>query len=106
VSGHEFQIVLTTCGNAAEAEELARVLVEENLAACVNTLPGVNSIYRWQGEVETAQEYLLLIKSLSSNYDAIEQRIRALHTYELPEIIAVPIACGLTDYLNWIKTAE
>lgn len=99
---HEFQIVLTTCPDAKTAETIARSLVADGLAACVNILAPVRSIYTWKGQVETAEEYLLLVKSQRPQYEAIEDRIRALHPYELPEIVAVPIATGLAGYLAWL----
>jgi periplasmic divalent cation tolerance protein len=99
---HDFQIVLTTCPDAEIAETIARSLVAEGLAACVNVLPPVRSIYTWKGRVETAEEYLLLVKSQRLQYESIERRIRALHPYELPEIVAVPIATGLAGYLAWL----
>ncbi len=98
----EFQIVLTTCPDAEIAETIARSLVADGLAACVNILAPVRSIYTWKGKVETAEEYLLLVKSQRAQYGAIEQRILTLHPYELPEIVAVPIASGLTEYLAWL----
>ncbi len=101
-----FQIVLTTCPDAASAEHIARALVEEGLAACVNILPPMRSIYRWKGKIEDATEQLLVIKSAAARFPAIRDRLRALHPYELPEIIAVPIADGLPDYLAWLNHPE
>ena len=100
------QIVLTTCPDAASAERIARVLVEEGLAACVNILPPMRSIYRWKGKIEDASEQLLVIKSAASRFPAIRDRLRSLHPYELPEIIAVPIADGLPEYLAWLNHPE
>lgn len=97
-------LILCTCPDRAAAEKIARHLVAQRLAACVNIVPGLTSIYTWQGQVETADEQLLLIKSLAGRYESIEQTIRALHPYELPEIIALPIERGLPDYLNWIAS--
>lgn len=96
------QLVLVTCP-ATDAEPLARALVERRLAACVNILPGVTSIYRWQSTVQTAQEAQLLIKTTSARYAALEETVRALHPYELPEVIAVDIPAGLPAYLNWLR---
>ncbi|MGH9694861.1 MAG: divalent-cation tolerance protein CutA [Bryobacteraceae bacterium] len=96
-------IVFSTCGCEAEANRLARALVEERLAACVTVLPGLTSIYRWQGKVETASEHLLLVKTTRERLPAVENRIRELHSYELPEIIAVPITAGSEKYLAWIQ---
>lgn len=100
-----FQIVLTTCPDTAAAERIARVLVEEKLAACVNMLPPMRSIYRWKGRVEDATEQLLVIKT-AQQFAAVRDRIRSLHPYELPEIIAVPIADGFPEYLAWLRDSE
>jgi periplasmic divalent cation tolerance protein len=99
------QIVLTTCPDAETAGRIARILVEERLAACVNILPPMRSIYRWKGRIEDATEQLLVIKS-AAGFPAIRDRLRALHPYELPEIIAVPIADGLPEYLAWLNHPE
>jgi periplasmic divalent cation tolerance protein len=100
------QIILCTCPDNATAEKIARCLVSDNLAACVNILPGITSVYRWQGQIETAQEQLLLIKANKSSYQAIETTIKKHHPYELPEIIAVPIENGLPEYLHWIDSCH
>jgi len=99
------QIVLTTCPDAASAERIARALVEEKLAACVNMLPPMRSIYRWEGQIEDATEQLLVIKT-AQQFAVVRDRIRSLHPYELPEIITVPIADGLPDYLAWLRNPE
>ena len=101
-----FQIVLTTCPDMACDERIARALVEEELAACVNILPPMRSIYRWKGKIEDATEQLLVIKSAVARFPAIRDRLRTLHPYELPEIIAVPIADGLPEYLAWLNHPE
>ncbi len=98
------RLIFCTCPDAEVAERIASHLVGENLAACVNILPGLRSVYRWQGEIESAQEHLLLIKSPTAAYDAVEAAIKALHPYQLPEIIAVAIECGSPDYLKWIDS--
>lgn len=95
-------LVITNLPDEASARTLAAALVTERLAACVNILPPCRSIYRWQGAIEDAQEIPLLIKTASVRYAALEAAIRARHPYELPEIIAVPIARGLPEYLNWV----
>jgi periplasmic divalent cation tolerance protein len=100
------QIVLTTCPDSAAAECIARTLVAERLAACVNILPIAQSIYMWKGQVESAAEQLLLIKSPARAFRQIEKRIRELHPYELPEVIAVPITSGFKDYLAWVRNPD
>jgi periplasmic divalent cation tolerance protein len=101
----ESLIVLCTCPDEATAERVAGALVEERLAACVNAIAGVSSTYRWQGKVERDREVLLLIKTTDSAYDRIEDRIRELHPYELPETVAVPIVRGSRAYLRWLQEA-
>ncbi len=103
---HEYQLVLTTCPDTEVAERLAQALVTEHLAACVNILPITKSIYLWQGNVESTAEQLLIIKSMTRTFRAIQKRIQELHPYELPEVIAVPIADGLPDYLAWIRNPD
>lgn len=96
-------VVFCTCGEKGEAQRIARDLVESKLAACVNILPSVQSIYRWQGQVETAQEILLLIKTTPERFPELQQRIMHLHSYETPEIIALPVSIGSDKYLAWIQ---
>ena len=98
-------IVYTTCGNNSDADKLARALVEQRLAACVNVVDGARSIYRWNEAVEQASEALLVIKTMAERYGELEAAIRERSTYELPEIVAVPIAQGLADYLEWVRAA-
>ena len=95
-------VILCTCSNAAEAESIAHALVEERLAACVTLLGGVRSIYRWQDNVEVAQEVLLLVKSTRERVPFLCARIEQLHSYEVPEIISLPIAEGSGKYLAWL----
>ena len=95
-------LILTNCPDEEVANAIALALVEEKLAACVNLLPRVQSIYRWQGAVESASEIPLLIKTTAACYAALESRICELHPYAVPEIIAVPISRGLPAYLNWL----
>jgi periplasmic divalent cation tolerance protein len=96
-------IVLVTCGSAKDAKRLAEALVEKHLAACVNILQSpVKSIYRWKGRVETAKEFLLLIKSSRANFLALSRQIEKLHSYETPEIIALTITGGSPEYLRWL----
>jgi periplasmic divalent cation tolerance protein len=95
-------LVLTNLADTTSARLLARALVEQRLAACVNMLPAVQSVYRWNDVVEEAAEVTLLIKTTTARYDELEQAIRALHPYELPEVIAVPVSAGSPAYLAWI----
>ncbi|MDD2738708.1 dihydroorotate dehydrogenase [Methylomonas lenta] len=99
-----YHLIYCTCPDQETAERIARQLISDKLAACVNILPGVSSIYEWQGQIEIAQEHLLLIKSQESLYATIETAIKALHPYQLPEIIAVAIERGSAEYLKWIDS--
>lgn len=96
-------VVLCTCASEDEAGRIAAALVGEEVAACVNILPRIRSIYRWQGLVEDASEVLLLVKSTADRFEALRDRIAALHSYDTPEIIALPIVAGSERYLAWIK---
>lgn len=98
----DVRLVLTTCPDHASADALARALVEERLAACVTRLPGAHSTYRWQGQIEQADEVVLLIKTRGERLAALAERIRALHPYELPEVVALPVVGGLAPYLQWV----
>jgi len=95
-------LVLTNCPDETSANTIALAVVEARLAACVNILPRVQSIYRWQGAVESASEIPLLIKTTTDSYPALERAIRAAHPYDIPEIIALPVERGLPAYLNWV----
>jgi len=97
------RIVLTTSGSEDEARRIANYLVENQLAACVNMIPRIESIYRWQGKVESSQEWLLLIKTSADKFSGVRDAIRELHSYELPECIAIAIEDGSPDYLQWIE---
>jgi periplasmic divalent cation tolerance protein len=97
------RIVLSTTGSEDEARKIARELVERRLAACVNILPPVESIYRWQGKIETGREWLLLIKTTAERFTAVNDTIRELHSYELPECIAIDIEDGSPEYLRWLS---
>ncbi|MGY6277765.1 divalent-cation tolerance protein CutA [Methylomonas sp. MgM2] len=99
-----YHLIYCTCPNQESAERIARQLVSAKLAACVNILPGVTSVYEWDGQIETAQEHFLLIKSRKDRYAAIEAAIKANHTYDIPEIIAVAIDNGSNDYMQWIDS--
>jgi len=97
------RLVLCTCPDLKTAEAIAGLLVSEGLAACVSLMPGVTSVFQWKGEVEKANEVLLLIKTTAAAYQRLEQRILELHPYELPEIIAVSVDQGLASYLDWVS---
>jgi periplasmic divalent cation tolerance protein len=96
-------IVLCTFANEQDALRAASALVEARLAACVNVLPGIRSIYRWKGEVENTDEALALIKTTQAGFPALRDRLKELHSYDTPEIIAVPVVEGLADYLGWVR---
>lgn len=96
-------LVLSTCPDLDCARNLAEMLVRERLAACVNIVPAVHSVYEWQGAVQQETECQLLIKTTRERYAALEEALRGHHPYELPEIIAVPLATGLPAYLRWIN---
>ena len=95
-------LVMVTVGNGEEAFSIARTLVEEKLVACVNIVRRVRSIYRWKGEICDEEEQLLIMKTRSELYPALQDRIHKLHSYEVPEIISFPVADGLPDYLDWV----
>jgi periplasmic divalent cation tolerance protein len=95
-------VVLSTCASAEEAERLARRVIDDRLAACVNVLSPVRSFYRWKGEIEDSAEWLLIIKSTRDKFDALRAALESAHTYEVPEIIAIPIVEGSPNYLSWI----
>lgn len=98
----EALLVLTTCGNDEDAQNLARLLVERRLAACVNAIGRVASTYRWRGEIQQDRETLLIIKTTSNQLAELETAIRSHSKYELPEVIAVPVTGGSTPYLAWL----
>jgi periplasmic divalent cation tolerance protein len=99
------QVILafSSCGTVAEADRIAGTLIEEGIAACVNQLPGVTSTYRWQGKVEHQSEVLLMIKTVRSNFEQLRARLQTLHSYELPELIAIPLIAGNEPYLDWVR---
>ncbi len=98
----DLSFVTTTVATDEEALTIARTLVEERLVACVQIIPRIRSIYRWKGEVCDEEERLLLMKTRSDLVPTLQNRIRALHRYEVPEIVAFPIATGLAEYLSWV----
>ena len=96
------KLVISTTSSKEEASKIAAILVQEQIAACVNIVGPIESVYRWQGNVETSQEFLLLVKTMSARSADVIKRIRELHSYELPEAIELNIEGGSTDYLKWI----
>jgi periplasmic divalent cation tolerance protein len=98
-------VVLVTAGSAENAEAVARALVTERIAACVNVVPGVRSIYRWEETVTVDSEWLLVIKTVRGRFGAVEARVKSLHTYELPEVIALDVTAGSKAYLGWLLGA-
>ena len=96
-------ITYCTCPDIATANKISRLLISQHMAACVNQVPGITSVYEWEGKIEETSEVLLLIKSTEERFDAITRLVTAEHPYELPELIAVPVSKGLPDYLDWIK---
>ena len=99
----EFVVVYVTTGSPAESEQIARTLVEEQLAACVNRIAPIQSVYRWQGKVEQSQEELLIIKTRRELFPALDRRVHELHSYAMPEIIALPVLEGNAEYLRWLR---
>ena len=101
----DFLLVLCTCPTRAAANAIATALLEERLAACVNQVAGIKSLYRWEGRVEDDDELMLLIKTTTAQYPALEEMIRNLHPYEVPEIIGIPLAIGSKAYFDWIRNS-
>lgn len=97
-------LILCTCPDADSAARIARALVEERLAACVNRVPGLASVYRWQGEIHEDSEVLLLIKTRGELFESLRARLVALHPHDVPEVIALDIAAGHAPYLEWLRT--
>jgi len=98
-------VVFMTAANGEEATRLAEMLVGAHLAACVQILPEMESVYRWQGKIERSSEVLLLAKTTRGKFDDLEREVRALHSYDTPEIVAVPIVIGSAPYLEWLSKA-
>ena len=98
----EFVVVLVTAASAEEAAKIGRALVEARLAACANVVGPIRSIYRWQGAIEDAAEHLLLLKARAADVPALETQVRALHSYDVPEVLALPIRGGSAAYLAWL----
>ena len=103
-AGGTFRVVLVTCGSLSEARKIAKHVISRRLAACVNVVRSpVESMYTWKGKMETAREYLLLVKTTVERLDELEREIRRLHSYEVPEFVALRIAAGSAGYLAWLK---
>jgi periplasmic divalent cation tolerance protein len=102
MNAEDFVVVLVTAGDADEAARIGRTLVEERLVACANVIGPIRSIYRWQGAVEDAAEHLLLLKARAADVAALETRVRALHGYDVPEVLALPLRAGSAPYLAWL----
>lgn len=98
-------LIFVTASSIEEAREIGKKLVEEKLVACANRIPGVHSIYRWKEELCEGEEVLLLLKSRRDRFSEIKKRIQAIHSYEVPEIVAIPIVDGSEDYLKWIESS-
>ena len=101
----KYIVIFSTVGNAGEASRIAEKLVSDHLVACVNIIPGIQSIYWWNNAVQTDQEVLMVMKTEKSRYHDVEQAIRSLHSYEVPEIISLPLENGFEEYLKWIENA-
>lgn len=98
-------VVFMTAASAEEAMRIAEALVDRKLAACVQVLPEMQSIYLWKGEVERAREVLMIAKTTMAQFDGLQSQLRAIHSYETPEIIALPIVAGAEDYLKWLTSS-
>jgi len=96
-------LVFVTCASVKEADKIADVLLTKKLVACVNILPGIRSKFRWKGKIEKAKEVLIIAKTRKSKFAAIDKEVRLVHSYEVPEVIALPITVGSKNYLNWIE---
>jgi periplasmic divalent cation tolerance protein len=96
-------VVLMTAADGAEAARLAEMLVGKRLAGCVQILPQIESVYRWQGKIERQTEVLMIAKATASKFEELEREVRALHSYETPEIVAFPLTAGSTPYLKWLR---
>jgi len=101
-SAQNARIVFVMAGSEEEAAKIARTLVEERLAACANIIGPVRSIYRWRGAVEDAREYMIMVKTRGRLYPGVERRVKELHSYEVPEIVAIGLAAGSRRYVEWI----
>ena len=97
-------VVLSTCATEEDAAKLARVLVEARVAACVTLVPGARSVYRWQGSIESAAECLLIIKSSRQLFESLRAALEEAHSYDVPEVLALPVVEGASKYMNWLET--
>lgn len=104
-AGARYRIVLVTCASITEARKIAQHVVERKLAACANIVPGVESIYRWKGKVQRAKEVLLVIKTTAARLHQLENEVKRLHSYDVPEFVAVPIVAGSQQYLEWLRNS-
>jgi len=95
-------VVLVTCGSEEEALKIANALVEEHLAACVNLVSPIRSIYRWEGKIWDEKEWLLIIKTQKQRFEVLEKKVKSLHSYSVPEVISLPIGEGSSPYLQWL----
>ena len=102
-SAHRVLIVFVTASSRREAERIGRAVVTEKLAACVNIIPAVNSIFRWQAKVRKSREALLVLKTTRERYKSLEKAILSQHSYEVPEILAIAVAAGLNQYIGWVR---
>ncbi len=100
----EYRVILITCRGEEEADRIGSALIEEHLAACVNIVPKITSIYRWKDEVCRDLETLLIVKAREGTLKKLEERVKALHSYDLAEVIALPVSGGSEDYLGWVKS--
>ena len=99
----EFIVVLVTATSKMEAQKISKVILNKRLAACVNIIPGLTSFFSWKGKIQKATELLLLIKTKKSLFKRLEKEVKAIHSYSVPELIALPILEGSKDYLDWLK---
>lgn len=105
VRGTEFRIVLVTCGSMVEARKMAKVVVRKRLAACVNVIGPIESIFWWKGKAEMARESLLILKTDTGRVKALEKEVRRLHSYEVPEFLVVGVQGGSKEYLRWLENS-
>jgi periplasmic divalent cation tolerance protein len=102
VSGTKVIFIYVTCASEAEAHKIAKAVVTDHLAACANIIPGMKSIYRWEGRIEEAHETVLILKTRAELFEAVEKRVKELHSAKTPCIVSLPLAAGNKDYLQWI----